>query len=533
MHSLSTKIYATLGIVALALLSTTVTLIYLDEQALAKELLQKNLETQALSYFDSVNTMMITGTIADRKIVQDKLLSQDNIIEARIIRSDALRQTFGAGFKDQSPQSEQEKKALSGETLLEEIEGKGQHQISYLTPIIATEDYRGTNCLSCHAVASGTVLGAVKLTYDLAETDERIANSTTKAAIIQLLAIISGFVIISILLKKLVISRLRRLRDTIKSVEDNMDLSKQIEVYSPDELGEVSQALNNMLSTFKNSFKRVSAVTDSLIEETKHVDEISNQTSEAMIQNERGTDSVATAINELDASATEVQNNTKTASEKSEQARENTSKGLQIATQAKEGINELRDKVIENTDMITALSNKTNEVGNVLEVITGIAEQTNLLALNAAIEAARAGEQGRGFAVVADEVRQLATKTQESIDQIQHTISVLQSDASNALHSMTLASEQANEKAEDVNNVASLLVEINEQISELDALNYQIATAAEQQNGAAEEINRNISNISEIASHSRSEAVRGKQVSEKLLELSFELSEQVSFFKLD
>ena len=287
-----------------------------------------------------------------------------------------------------------------------------------------------------------------------------------------------------------------------------------------------------MLSTFKNSFTSVSKVSDSLIAETKHVDEISNRTSEAMIQNEKGTDSVAAAINELDASATEVQNNTKTAAEKSEAARENTSRGLLIANQAKDGINELKEKVIENTNMITALSNKTNEVGSVLDVITGIAEQTNLLALNAAIEAARAGEQGRGFAVVADEVRQLATKTQESIDQIQNTIGVLQVDASDALSSMTLASEQANEKAEDVNNVASLLVDINAQISELEGLNYQIATAAEQQNSAAEEINQNISAISEIASQSRNEAVRGKQVSEQLLALSFELNEQVSKFKL-
>jgi methyl-accepting chemotaxis protein len=532
MQSLATKIYLTLAIVVVALLCATITLIYLDEQALTKELLRKNLEAQALSYFDSVNTMMITGTVGDRKIVQDKVLSQENITEAKILRSDALKKTFGPGNEDQTAMTENELKGVNGEASFEELNKDGLHQISYIMPLVATENYRGTNCLSCHAVPSGTVLGAIKLTYDLSDSDARILSSITKTASIQLATIITGFVIISILLRKLVISRLKRLRDTIKTVEKDMDLNKRITVYSPDELGEVSEALNNMLSTFKASFTSVSNVTDSLISETKHVDEISRNTSEAMIQNERGTDSVATAINELDASATEVQNNTKTAADKSEQARENTSRGLEIANQAKDGINELRDKVIENTDMITALSNKTNEVGSVLDVITGIAEQTNLLALNAAIEAARAGEQGRGFAVVADEVRQLATKTQESIDQIQNTIGVLQVDASEALDSMTLASQQANEKAEDVNNVASLLVEINEQISELDGLNYQIATAAEQQNSAAEEINQNIASISEIATESRNEAVRGKQVSEQLLALSFELNEQVSKFKL-
>ena len=226
MHSLATKIYVTLAIVVVALLGTTITLIYLDEQALAKELLQKNLETQALSYFDSVNAMMITGTIADRKIIQDKVLSQENIVEARILRSDALTKIFGPGFDDQQPVTEKEISGVNGEMSFEESEEGGLHTISYITPVVASDDYRGTNCLSCHAVPSGTVLGAIKLTYDLSDTDKRIASAITKAAMIQLLAIISGFAIISVLLKKLVISRLKRLRCTIKEVEEEMDLTK-------------------------------------------------------------------------------------------------------------------------------------------------------------------------------------------------------------------------------------------------------------------------------------------------------------------
>jgi len=205
---------------------------------------------------------------------------------------------------------------------------------------------------------------------------------------------------------------------------------------------------------------------------------------------------------------------------------------LKLVEEAKFGINQLRDQVIENKEKITVLSERTNDVGSVLEVINGIAEQTNLLALNAAIEAARAGEQGRGFAVVADEVRSLATRTRESIDTIQQTIAVLQSDASDAVNSMNSVSQQASEKAEDVNEVANLLVEITSQIEELDALNCQIASAAEQQNLAAEEINQSTVRISEVADESTQDAIRGKEVSEQMLGLANELSKQVAKFKL-
>jgi methyl-accepting chemotaxis protein len=287
-----------------------------------------------------------------------------------------------------------------------------------------------------------------------------------------------------------------------------------------------------MMLKFKEAFLMVSGATEQLINSAKDVDQISELTKDAVLTQKSATESVAAAINQLDASANEVQNNTQNAADKSVSANEKASQGLALVEQAKVGINQLRDEVIENTTMITQLNEKTNEVGTVLEVITSIAEQTNLLALNAAIEAARAGEQGRGFAVVADEVRSLATRTRESIDQIQLTITGLQLDATSAVNSMSSVRQQAEEKATDVENVANLLVDITREIKELDDLNCQIASAAEQQNLAADEININVTNISDVAEKSSEDAVRGKQVSEYLLALSYKLKEQMEKFKL-
>ena len=530
--SLAKKIHVALVVIAVIFLSTTIVFFYFDEKELADGFVERNLESIAVNYFDSVNTMMLTGTIANRKLIQQKILSQDDIVEARIIRGPKVNELFGNGFDDQKATSDMERRGLAGEKAFNIVNRDGKRMMEFVMPMLASADYRGTNCIACHQAQENEVLGAVKVTYDLTSVDNSIIASVTKAGILQLVITVICFGLLSLVFTKLVLFRLKRLRSTIRDVEQNLDLNSEIKVHYNDELSEVTKALNSMMGKFRDSFVAVSSASEQLISSAKDVDEISSLTKEAVLSQKNGTDSVAAAINELDASATEVQNNTQTAADKSVTASEKASQGLELVEQTKLGINQLRDRVIDNTEMITELSNKTNEVGSVLEVITGIAEQTNLLALNAAIEAARAGEQGRGFAVVADEVRSLATRTRESIDQIQATINTLQVEAGNAVGSMNEVSQQANEKADDVVNVASLLTEITTQIRELDELNCQIASAAQQQNLAADEINVNVVSISDVAEKSSEDAIRGKQISEHLLELAYDLNTQVSKFKL-
>lgn len=530
--SLAKKINIILILFAIIFLSTTVIFFWFDEKELSEKFVKSNLENLALNYFDSVNTMMLTGTAANREIAQQKALSQEEIVEARIIRAPALIKTFGKGFDDQAANNKFERSGLLGNKEFKHIVQDGKDMMSFIMPIRASSDYRGTNCLTCHQVPENEILGAVKITYDLTTVNKEINQSIIHAGILQLIITVICFALLSFMFSKLVISRLRRLKHTINDVEKNLDLKKTIKVHYDDELGAVSAALNSMMDKFKVSFLSFSSATEQLIGSAKNVDEISTLTREAVLQQKNGTDSVAAAINELDASADEVQSNTEMAAEKSVNASESASQGLVLVDSAKTGINQLRDQVIENTSMITELSNKTNEVGSVLDVITGIAEQTNLLALNAAIEAARAGEHGRGFAVVASEVRSLATRTRESIDQIQATIGSLQVDAKQAVTSMNVVSEQASEKAQDVTDVASLLEGIAKQIRELDDLNCQISDAAKQQNIAADEINKNVVDISNAAEQSSEDAIKGKQISEELLELAYELSSQLSKFKL-
>lgn len=530
--SIAKKINITLIIIGVLCLLTTVLFFYDDEKQLAERLVEKQLESIALNYFDSINMMMLTGTIANKGLAQEKILSQESIIEARILRSNHIDKVFGVGEKDQQPRTAFERNGLSGVQAFNITEAEDKRFMEFILPIKASKNYRGTNCLACHQVKEGEMLGAVKIAYDLSSIDDEIKKSITHASILQFIITILSFGLLSFIIYKLVVSRLKKLKHAITEAEKSLDLTKELKVPYHDELGEVTETFNRMMSTFKQSLLSVSSVTDNLMTSAKKVDELAELTKEEILEQKKGTDSVAAAINQLDVSAHEVVRNTKGAAKKSEETHQNASKSLSLVEKATQGINELRDQVSENADLMGDLHEQTEQVGLILDVITNIAEQTNLLALNAAIEAARAGEQGRGFAVVADEVRSLATRTRESVLQVQQTIQSLQDGADTAADSMKKVSSQASEKAKEVSDVATLLIDITQQIKDLDVLNCEIASAAEQQNLAADEINNNVVNISDIAEHSSDDVIQSKQISEHLLALAQELNKQVSRFKL-
>jgi len=532
MLSLARKIQLTLVAIGLSLLLTTVLYFYNDEKNMAEEYVSINLESIAQNYFDSVNTMMLTGTMSNRKIFQEKVLSHKNIVEAKIIRSPVVTKLYGKGFKDQIAIDKFERNGLAGSKSTKIIEQNGKRIMQFIMPVRASENYRGTNCLGCHQAKEGDILGAVKVSYDLSQSDTNIHASIIKAGLLQLFVTIVCFGTLGFILYKLIFMRLNRLTGHLHTIENDLDLGKTLTIHHDDELSNLSRAINSLMVTFKESLLKVSTATQSLITAAQDVNNISILTKEAVLTQKEATESVASAINELDASAKEVESHTQFAAQKSLTANKGVISGLDIAKDAHKGINILRDEVQVNSKKIEELSAKTNEVSTVLEIITQIADQTNLLALNAAIEAARAGEQGRGFAVVADEVRNLATRTGQSIDEIQPTIISLQETATEALKSMVDVSQQANEKAENVANVANLLTDIADQISELDELNAQISTAAHQQNLAADEINENVINISDVAEKSADDAIKGEDISRSLLELANQLSTQVNRFKL-
>ncbi|WP_409567039.1 methyl-accepting chemotaxis protein [Pseudomonas sp.] len=241
---------------------------------------------------------------------------------------------------------------------------------------------------------------------------------------------------------------------------------------------------------------------------------------------------VASAMNEMSATVQEVARHASQTAAASSDADDQSKAGVTLATEALDGIDGLIREIEQAAQVIKQVETDTASIGMVLGVINGIAEQTNLLALNAAIEAARAGEQGRGFAVVADEVRTLASRTQKSTGDIQATIEQLQKGVRNAVQVMEGAQARAHAGSGCVAKAAQSLNGIAGEVGTIKDMNMQIATAAEEQSAVAEEINRNITTISDIADTTAADARQTSQISDELVHLAAELNRLVSQFRL-
>jgi len=257
---------------------------------------------------------------------------------------------------------------------------------------------------------------------------------------------------------------------------------------------------------------------------------LSEQANSGVQSQRKETEQVATAVTEMTSTVLEVARNATEAASAAEVADQQANEGSQIVDKTAKAIETLASSVEKAAEVIGRLDTNSQDIGMVLEVIKGIADQTNLLALNAAIEAARAGEQGRGFAVVADEVRSLASRTQESTEEIQHMIEKLQAGAKEAVAVMDEGREQANFGVEQAKHTGGALSSIASAVATINDMNAMIASAAEEQSKVSEEINKNIVKISQVSENTADIMQETAQSSESLTELSNQLHDSMAKF---
>lgn len=503
-----------------------------SEKKLILQVVEQQTKDTADSYFDSINTMMLTGTMGQREVLRDKILARPGVIDARIVRGEPITKVFGSGLAHQAPVDKLDERALAGEATIEVSEGKNGRVLTVINPIHAQQDYRGTNCLTCHQVPQDTVMGAVRISYDLSALDNEVHGNILMSAAIQALLLVVGLILMSYIIRRVIISRVNDMRHTMEAMTADEDLSRTVAVHAQDEVGAMGHAFNQMIFKFRNSLEAVAAVTQQLGEVSGRVSSVAEKTHAAVMEQRSETDMVASAMNEMSATVQEVARHANQTASASSGADEESKAGVSLATEALDGI-EVLIRDIENAALvIKQVETDSVSIGMVLSVINGIAEQTNLLALNAAIEAARAGEQGRGFAVVADEVRTLASRTQKSTEEIQRTIEQLQSGVRKAVQAMEGAQLRARTGSDCVAKTAQSLSVIAGEVNAINGMNTQIATAAEEQSAVAEEINRNITTISAIADTTLADASQNSQISDELVQLAAELNRLVSQFRL-
>jgi len=308
------------------------------------------------------------------------------------------------------------------------------------------------------------------------------------------------------------------------------DISQRCDLRSSDMLGAISTNMNAMAESIQEAFSEINHATQQVDDASMRLKNVSDQT-DACLQNQQAeTEQVAAAMNQMTSTFQEVVGSAENAAAASRHAKAQAQDGALVATEAIGGLDSLVRKIGDAATVVDSLRTDSDNIGTVLDVIRGIAEQTNLLALNAAIEAARAGEQGRGFAVVADEVRTLASRTQQSTQEIQKMIEALQANTVSAVNVMNHVKSQAEQSSGQVEHGAEALAEISGAVSTLDNMNAQIAQAAEQQSAVAEDINRSISSIGESTEQTAAGTQQTASSSEQLNALVMQLRSAVSRF---
>ncbi|WP_019025879.1 methyl-accepting chemotaxis protein [Colwellia piezophila] len=350
------------------------------------------------------------------------------------------------------------------------------------------------------------------------------------------LAAVAASVLVNIMSAWLVIKAVQKgLNKAVNSLENiaHGDLEQHVVTDEPGEVGQMLEHMETMRSSICLILTKVNDSTNDVQQTAEVLAQANNKVQDNLANQFQQIDLVATAINELSSTAQEVAKNTNSTLELTEAASTSSQQSQQVNLQAMEQIRQLVESLSDSGEALTKLEKNSEKIESVLEVIKGIADQTNLLALNAAIEAARAGEQGRGFAVVADEVRNLAQRTQESTKEIEQMIEQYRSGAHSAVVAMDHSRELSAKTIEFSERSNALMADVNEAISSVNDMSTQVATAAEEQHCVVEEINNNITQVNDASHENKLEIDRAVEATTHLQSTSHELHEEMSEFKLE
>ncbi|QYJ70524.1 MCP four helix bundle domain-containing protein [Shewanella sp. FJAT-51649] len=383
---------------------------------------------------------------------------------------------------------------------------------------------------------SGKVSELIDLQIEIAGQEKDAVNGIYQSSISIFITLAGIAMLISIVIglwvNRSVMNPIRDIVENLKTIRQDSDLTVKFKTFNDDELGQISTSLTQVIEHLRGILHSIAEAANTVNSSATELSSFTQATNKRMQQQQAETEQTATAMNEMTATVAEVAQSAAAAADSAKDADSYAANGNHIVMQSITSMSQLSEQIQKTAQVIGFLSNESQNIGRVLDVIKSIAEQTNLLALNAAIEAARAGEQGRGFAVVADEVRTLAQRTQKSTQEIEAMIATLQQGVKEAVNAMEVGINQVDDANDKANQAGQALKEIVASVDNITELNTHIATAAEEQSSVAESINRSIIAISDIAEHSTNSALELSESVLNLTKLANSMRNQVSAFRL-
>ncbi len=370
---------------------------------------------------------------------------------------------------------------------------------------------------------------AKKATASLDGVKDATVRNVVLLNLLLLGLVMGAFVILS----RRILKPLTHVRGALVSLNSGSgDLRQRLPKETDDEVGEIVDQVNAFMGRYHQLVQQLNDFHKELAGATQQISHLSDQTRNELSEQQSETAQVATAINQMSATVQEVANSAAGTAAATQQAHEESAQGRTVVLTTMEAINNLADEVKRAAAVMGRLEKDSEAIGTVLDVIRDIADQTNLLALNAAIEAARAGEQGRGFAVVADEVRTLASRTQQSTQEIQQMIERLQGAAREAASVMGQGTQRAENSVQQAARAGESLDTIAQAVSTINDMSSQIASAAEEQSAAADEITRNVDSIRTRAESTAQGAEQASAITEKLVALNAQLHGLIGQYRI-